>query len=61
MPSPQWSRLTGAWYICISLGFVLLGARALLLGAPLWTVVLRWVIAAGFLMLAVFERQRRRR
>jgi hypothetical protein len=44
-----------AWYFCIAAGFLLLGVRALLLGAVLWTVVLRWVIAAGFAALGLLE------
>jgi uncharacterized protein (DUF983 family) len=49
------------WYLCIFLGFVLLGVRALLLGAPMWAVILRWVIAAGFFALALLQRPKRRR
>jgi hypothetical protein len=49
------------WYLCISLGFVLLGVRAMLRGAPMWAVILRWVIGADFLALAVLQRQKRRR
>jgi len=48
-------RLLPWWYVCIGAGFALLGVRALLLGAPLWTVVFRWLIAAGFLVLGVVE------
>lgn len=40
---------------------VLLGVRAMLLGAPLWAVILRWVVGAGFLALALLKRQKRRR
>jgi hypothetical protein len=43
----------GWWYVSIGLGFALLGVRNLLAAAPLWTVLLRWVIAAGFLILGV--------
>ena len=39
--------------------FVLLGLRAWLLGARFWTVVLRWLIAAGFLLLGWLELRRR--
>jgi len=45
------SRLFGWWYVSIGLGFFLLGLRYLLLSQPLRLVVLRWVIAAGFLVL----------
>jgi hypothetical protein len=48
-------RLFAAWYFCIAAGFLLLGVRALLLGAVFWTVVLRWVIAAGFAALGLLE------
>jgi hypothetical protein len=44
-------RTWGYWYLCIGLGFVLLGLRNLLVGAPAWTVVLRWIIALGFIVL----------
>jgi len=59
--SPRWSSLGRVWYLCIALGFVLLGVRAMLLGAPMWTVILRWVIGAGFFALALLQRQARRR
>ncbi len=45
---PRLEKGLAIWYLCIAAGFLLLGARAWLLGAPLWTVVLRLVIAAGF-------------
>ncbi len=48
-------RLYAAWYFCIGAGFLLLGIRAYLLGAVLWTVVLRWIIALGFCLLACLE------
>jgi hypothetical protein len=48
-------RLFAAWYFCIGAGFLLLGIRAFLLGAVVWTVVLRWVIAAGFVVLGWLE------
>jgi len=51
-------RLFAAWYACIAAGFVLLGLRAWLLGAPRWTVALRGVIAAGFALLAWQETRR---
>ncbi len=54
------SSLFAIWYLCIGVGFVLLGIRAWLLGSPLWTVALRWLIAAGFAALGVLELRRRR-
>jgi hypothetical protein len=52
-------RLYAAWYFCIALGFLLLGIRAYLVGAVLWTVLLRWVIAAGFCLLGWLELRRK--
>jgi hypothetical protein len=49
----------GWWYVSLGAGFVLLGLRAWLLGARFWTVVLRWVIAAGFFALGWLELRRR--
>jgi hypothetical protein len=46
-------RLLGWWYVCIGGGFLLLGVRSLLLGERLWMILLRWVIAAGFVFLGV--------
>jgi hypothetical protein len=46
-------RLWGWWYICIGLGFILLGFRNLVAGITGWPVALRWIIAAGFLLLGV--------
>jgi hypothetical protein len=53
------SRLCAAWYLCIGIGFLVLGVRAYLLGAAGWTVVLRWVIAAGFCLLALWGFRKR--
>jgi len=50
-PSARGRRFYAAWYFCISLGFVLLAIRAALLGARPLGVALRFVIAAGFLLL----------
>ncbi|MCC6340781.1 MAG: hypothetical protein IT166_01205 [Bryobacterales bacterium] len=61
MSQPLWPRIAGPWYFCIASGFVLLGIRAMLAGAPAWTVILRGVIAAGFFALAFLERRQRRR
>ena len=52
-------RLYAAWYFCIAAGFLLLGIRAYLLGAAVWTVVLRWIIATGFCVLAWLELRRK--
>jgi hypothetical protein len=52
-------RLYAAWYFCIGVGFLLLGFRAYLLGATFWTVVLRWIIAVGFCLLAWLELRRK--
>ncbi len=41
----------GWWYICIGLGFGLLGLRNLLAGATTWSIALRWLIAVGFVIL----------
>lgn len=49
----------GWWYLSLGAGFVLLGLRAWLLGARFWTVLLRWLIAAGFFLLGWLELRRR--
>jgi len=41
----------GWWYVCIGLGFALLGARSLVRGDRPWSTVLRFVIAVGFFAL----------
>ena len=46
-------RLLGYWYLCIGLGFILLGLRNLLAGAATLTIVLRWIIGLGFIVLGV--------
>ena len=51
-------RLLALWYVCIGAGFFTLGVRAVMLGAPWWTVILRWVIAAGFVVIGVVELRR---
>ena len=51
MLNPQSGRLWAYWYVCIGLGFLLLGLRSLLAGAPPWTVALRWIIGLGFIIL----------
>jgi len=45
--------MMGWWYVCIGLGFGILGLRNFLLGAGPWPVVLRCVIAVGFVVLGV--------
>ena len=47
------NRFFGWWYVCIGVGFLLLGVRSLLAGELLWMILLRWVIAAGFVFLGV--------
>jgi len=44
-------RLLGYWYVCIGIGFGLLGLRNLLAGAAPWTIALRWIVALGFFVL----------
>lgn len=46
-------RLTGWWYISIGAGFIALGARAAMFGVSGLLVGLRFLIAAGFLILGV--------
>ena len=48
-------RLVGYWYLCLGLAFVMLGWRSLLAGAAMWTVVLRWIVALGFLILGALS------
>ncbi|MGQ9635671.1 MAG: hypothetical protein ACUVXB_15685 [Bryobacteraceae bacterium] len=55
MPPRRPSYWYAAWYACIAAGFVLLGLRALLLGAPWWAAALRWIIAGGFAFLVWLE------
>ena len=51
-------RLLGWWYLCIGLAFILLAARAFVEGAPTWSSWLRVAIAAGFVLLGIFELRR---
>ena len=46
------ARMLG-WYACIGGGFILLGIRSALRGDTSWSVALRFVIAVGFIVLAV--------
>ena len=47
------ARMFGWWYVCIGLGFVLLGVRNLFRGERPWSIALRFVIALGFFALGV--------
>jgi hypothetical protein len=49
------------WYICIGVGFILLALRAYILGASTGGVVLRLVIAAGFIALAWVQHRQGKR
>jgi uncharacterized membrane protein len=49
------SALLGWWYLTIGAGFALLGVSRMVVGESLWGVGLRWVIAAGFLLLGLWE------
>ncbi len=46
-------RLLGWWYVAIGAGFILLGIQRWMLGEGLSALLLRWAIAAGFLLLGV--------
>ncbi len=46
------SRHWGWWYLSIGLGFLLLAIVNEMQGARLWGVVLRIVVALGFILLA---------
>jgi len=58
----------GAWYLLISAGFALLALRGMLRGHRRRLTVFRWMVSAGFLVLATafllpwwrIERMRRR-
>jgi hypothetical protein len=47
------SQWFGWWYVSIGLGFALLAIRNFIYAAPLGSIVLRAVIAAGFVILGV--------
>jgi hypothetical protein len=49
----------GWWYLCIGVAFVLLGLRSAIRGDPAWSVAVRFLIAAGFAVLAVGTLRRR--
>ncbi len=44
-------RMFGWWYTCTGLGFALLGVRNWIAHAPAWSIALRFIIAAGFVLL----------
>jgi hypothetical protein len=54
-------RLFALWYASIALGFVLLAVRSIMIGGRAWLIALRFVIAAGFALLAWAEFQRKLR
>jgi hypothetical protein len=47
------TRLFGWWYVSIGIGFALLALRSYMYGARPFSIVLRAVIAAGFVVLGV--------
>ena len=51
---PQWSRsrLFAYWYAAIGAGFLLLAVNRILVGGVPWLIALRFVISAGFFLLA---------
>ncbi|MCS7044527.1 MAG: hypothetical protein NZR01_17210 [Bryobacteraceae bacterium] len=55
MAFPDPSRQPGfyaAWYLLISAGFALLAVRGMLRGHRRRLTVFRWIVSAGFLLLA---------
>lgn len=55
MPFPDPARrpgFYGAWYAMISAGFALLAVRGMLRGHWRRLTVFRWIVSAGFLLLA---------
>ncbi len=46
-------RLFGWWYVAIGAGFILLGIQRWMLGEGVRALLLRWAIAAGFLLLGL--------
>jgi hypothetical protein len=56
MPFPDPARrpaFYGIWYLLISAGFCLLAVRGMLRGHRRRLTVFRWIISAGFLLLAL--------
>jgi hypothetical protein len=49
------SRLLGWWYVSIGAGFILLAVNRLIVGDAPWLIAIRFVIAAGFLVLGYLE------
>jgi hypothetical protein len=49
------SKRWGWWYRSIGFGFLLLAIVHLLQGAGLWAIVLRIVVAVGFVLLASMQ------
>ena len=47
------ASMYGWWFVCIASGFGLLGLRSILAGGHSWMVVLRFIIAAGFLAFGI--------
>lgn len=47
----------GWWYLAISVGFLLLTVRSVMLGGKLWLNVVRMMIAGGFLLLSWLQFQ----
>jgi len=46
------ARWFACWYLAIGCGFLLLGIRLLVAGARPWQIGLRFLVAAGFFLLA---------
>ncbi len=60
MPPGKRSLVFGWWYISIGVGFLLLGLNRILLHDRFWAVLIRWLIAVGFLALGCMELRRRK-
>ncbi|HLX84605.1 MAG TPA: hypothetical protein VKR59_11960, partial [Terriglobales bacterium] len=45
-------RMFAWWYLCVGIAFILLAIRSLIRGDQLWTIGLRFVVAAGFFVLS---------
>ncbi len=50
--------LLGLWYLAIAFGFALLAVAAAVRGGVWWGIVLRCVVAIGFMLLAVSTLQK---
>ena len=58
--SSRRAKIYGIWFICIGIGFCLLGVRSWAAGDFAWRIALRFLISAGFLAGALgFLRQAR--